>query len=617
MKGYKRKILHINLTDHIITEETLNSYDAKKFIGGSGLSAYYYYNYLKQYEHSPEPFSPENPLYIITGILTGLPMFCASRTTLCSRSPLTNIWGESNIGGYFGSTLKYAGYDGIIIKGRADNPVFLSINDNEVSIEDATSFWGQGTYASIKHITKELQNEYYQTLCIGPAGENLVKYSCVMSSGGRTAGRTGMGAVMGSKNLKAITVNGSGSPQDYDLPKEFKKLSKQMNEEVKEDFLYGLLKELGTAGNVDLALEMYGDMPIRNWSQGIFESGVNLSGTTMSETILTGTTSCFGCPIGCGRQIEITEGPYKLSKTDGPEFETLASLGTNLMIDDLEAVSYANHKANDYGIDTISTGAIIGVLFYLCEKNCIPPEDLPPSIDCSFGNKEALIHLLQLIAYRQGIGNLLAEGSKKLASYYGKPEYAPQVAGLEAAFHDPRAFTGMALAYLTSPRGACHLNGDAYLAQQGLQFPEVGVENLPDDRFANTGIAIPIANLQNYRQLYNAIGICQFFNPSANLMSGLLGIAIEENLQPSDLAIIGDRIFTLKRIINLLLGWTPEIQKLPDIMLTKLDGPTEGNIPNIETQLKEWYHYRKYDFETGKPTQEKLQQLDLHELVEK
>lgn len=615
MTGFKGCIIRVNLSKQIATKESIDIDTAKKFIGGSGLSAYYYYKNIIKYQTPPEPFSPLNPLFIMNGVLTGLPLFCAARTSICSRSPLTGIWGESNVGGFFGPTLKFAGYDGIIIHGRSNHPTCLTIDDNNVEIRDATDYWGDKTYKTIKQIPDDLKSNKYQVLCIGPAGENLVKYACIMTTGGRTAGRTGMGAVMGSKNLKAIAVKGSGSIKDFNLPKRFYDISIKTHEAVKEDFMYGLLKELGTAGIVDLSLDMYGDMPIRNWSQGTFENGKNLSGSLMNETILTGVTRCFRCPIGCGREIEIPKGQYKLPKTDGPEFETLASFGTNLLIDDLKAVAYANHMANDYGIDTMSTGAVIGVLFYLIEKKSVPKSDLPSEIQCSFGNTQALIVLLHMITYRQGIGDLLAEGSKKLAEHYGKPEFAPQIAGLEAAFHDPRAFPGMGLMYVTSPRGGCHLNGDAYLAHQGLIFPEIGVKDLPDDRFENTGLAKPLINLQSYRQLFNAMGVCQFYNSPANFIADLLGIALDEKVSTSDLIIIGDRLFALKRIINILLGWKPEWQKLPSIMLKKLDGPTEGNIPDVNIQLKEWYHYRQYDFKTGKPSKKVLQQTGLLDFV--
>jgi len=613
MSGFRGTIIKVNLSKQIVTKEPLNLKNAKKFIGGSGLSAYYFYKDISKYKTPPEPFNPLNPLLVMSGVLTGLPLFCASRTSICSRSPLTGIWGESNFGGYFGPDLKFAGYDGIIILGRSYKPTCLVIDDDSIDIIDALDYWGNGTFKTIKKIPKDLNSNKYQVICIGPAGENLVKYACIMTTGGRSAGRTGMGAIMGSKNLKAIAVKGSN--KDFNLPKKFEDISKESHEAVKEDFMYGLLKELGTSGIVDVSLDMYGDMPIKNWSQGTFEKGNNLSGSIMKETIFTESSRCFNCPIGCGRKIKIPEGQYKLPETFGPEFETLASFGTNLLIGDLEAVSYANHIANDYGIDTISSGVVIGVLFYLIENKCVPKSDLPPDIKCSFGNPQALIALLRMITYRKGIGDLLAEGSKKLAQHYGKPEYAPHIAGLEAAFHDPRSFPGMGLMYVTSPRGGCHLDGDAYLAHQGLIFPEIGVIDLPEDRFENVGLAKPLINLQSYRQLFNALGVCQFYNSPAKYIAELLGIAIDEKIKTSDLITIGDRIFALKRIVNILLGWKPEWQKLPDIMLKRLDGPTEGNIPDINIQLKEWYHYRGYDFKTGKPSKKVLKHTGLLDLV--
>jgi len=286
----------------------------------------------------------------------------------------------------------------------------------------------------------------------------------------------------------------------------------------------------------------------------------------MKETILVGRYACYRCPIGCGRVVEIPEGEYKLPKTKGPEYETLAAFGTNLKIGNLEALAYANHKANDYGIDTISTGITIGVFLDLISKNFIPPEVIPENLEPDFGKPDVLLKLLDMIVYRRGIGNLLAEGSKVLAENYLYAALAPQVAGLEAPFHDPRAFSGMAIMYLTSPRGACHNNGDAYMIQQGVEYPEIQVDNLPDNRFANKGIAKQMARIQSYRQLYNAMTLCLFYNPPAPIVGDLLSLAMNQDFQPEDLILLGDKIFALKRIINLRLGWKPELQTLPNVM---------------------------------------------------
>ncbi|NHJ85344.1 MAG: aldehyde ferredoxin oxidoreductase family protein [Asgard group archaeon] len=609
MTGYRGKIIRVNLNEKTYAIENLDYDIARKFVGGSGLGAYYYYKDIEKKEIIPLPFDSENKLYFLTGPLTGLPAHCTSRSSFCARSPLTSFWGESNVGGKIGPALKSAGYDGVIIEGISKNPVILLIDDNTIKIIDGSKYWGKGTYYTQENLIKELGSNKFEIACIGPAGENLVKYACIMTYGGRAAGRTGLGAVMGSKKLKAIAIKGTNTK--YDLPIDFRKIADEAHNEYKSTFSYELFHEFGTSGYIDVALEMYGDMPIKNWSQGIMESAHSLSGVNMNETILVGRKACYRCPIACGREIKITEGRYKLEKIDGPEFETCASFGTNLLIDDLEAVSFANFKANDYGIDTMSSGATIGVLFDLVEKDFIPKEDLPTNIKCEFGDVESLFFLLDAIIERKGIGNLLAEGSKALAEHYNHLELAPQVAGLEAAFHDPRAFSGMAISYVTSPRGACHLNGDAYLIQQGLIFPEIAVDDLPDSRFDNKNLAQPLANLQSYRQMYNAIGLCQFYNPSATKIAELLSMAMNAKIQSTDLILIGERLFALKRLINLKLGWRPELEKLPFVMLQSLEGPTKGNVPDVGLQLKEWYEYRNYDMKTGRPSDEKLLQLGL------
>lgn len=614
MSGFRGKLLRVNLSEKKITEEELDPTIGKEFLGGSGLGAYLYYHFIKQQKTIPEPFAPENPLYFLTGVLTGLPAFCTARSSFCTRSPQTNIWGESNIGGKIGPSLKFAGYDGIIIEGASEEPVLLVINNEEAKIISAKQYWGLGAYETQEQIRADLNNKGFEVACIGPAGENLVKYSCIMTYGGRAAGRTGMGAVFGSKKLKGIAIYGSNTK--FDLPERFKEVAKKGYESIKEDFLVELFQEFGTSGYVDVALDMYGDMSIRNWSEGVIENGEAISGITMAEAFSVGKKACYRCPISCGREIEIKEGVYKTRQIDGPEYETLASFGTNLLITDLEAICYANFKANDYGIDTISTGATIGVLYDLIEKGFIPKSDLPKDISCKFGDPDSLLTLLDMIAKKEGIGKLLAEGSKTLAEKYGHIELAPQVAGLEAAYHDPRAFSSMALMYVTSPRGACHLNGDAYLAQQGLLFPEIDVDNLPGSRFESTNIVKPITNLQSYRQVYNAFGICQFFNPSASIITDLLNMAINENLQPMDLILIGDRLFALKRLINLMLGWKPDLEILPKVMQQKLAvGPTEENVPDVELMLEDWYKIRNYDRKTGKPLPQELARTKLTEFL--
>ena len=609
--GYREIILRVNLTTKQVSQEPLDLEGAKMFIGGSGLGAHYYFKFLNT--KNVDALSPENILIFMTGPLTGLPTSCAGRFSVCSRSPLTGFWGEANSGGNFGPELKFAGYDGIIVEGVSEKPVYLLIEDDKIEIRDASELWGMGTYAAHEKILNELGDKSFKIACIGQAGENLVKYASIMNDEGRAAGRTGLGAVMGSKKLKAIAVKGSN--KEFLLPKEFKEKSKEAYEAIKEDFYVELIGEFGTAGYLDAAIDMYGDLPIRNWSESNFDEASNLSGVSIKETILVGRYACYRCPIGCGRIIEIPEGRYKLPRTKGPEYETLGAFGTNLKIGNLEAISFATYKANDYGMDTISAGTTIGVLLDLVSKNYIPSEALPEELDLSFGNADTLLTLLDMITKRKGIGNLLAEGSKVLAENFLYSALAPQVAGLEAPFHDPRAFSGWAIQYLTSPRGACHNNGDAYMVQQGLTFPELEIDDLPDSRFEDSGIAKQMVRLQSYRQLYNAMTICVFYNPPAPMVADLLGMATNRKYISRDLILLGDRIYALKRLVNLRLGWKPELQVLPSVMRQRLDGPTEGNTPDYKIQLKEWYEYRNYDIETGYPKRELLEQLEMSSFI--
>lgn len=354
MTGSRGTLLRINLTTREIIEEKLDTELAARFGGGSGLAAYYYWMDIKDKNKIPQPLAPESTLYFFTGVMTGLPSYCTSRSNFCARSPQTGIWGESNIGGKIGPKLKFAGYDGLIIEGKADKPVFIQIHDSDVQIRDAEKYWGLDTYQTFEKIIDDLPERKFDIVSIGPAGENLVKYACIMTHGGRTAGRTGMGAIMGSKNLKAIAIKGSNL--EFDLPKEYRTISREAFQVVKDDYSVDVFSEFGTSGYVDVALELYGDMPIRNWSKGEIKDGTNLSGITMAETILVGKSTCYRCPIRCGREVEINKGKYKIGKIDGPEFEAVTALGSNLEITDLEAVVYSNYLANKYGIDVISSG---------------------------------------------------------------------------------------------------------------------------------------------------------------------------------------------------------------------------------------------------------------------
>ena len=605
--GYMGKILKVNLSTGKISEEPLNMNFAKMFLGGSGLACRILYDMINK---DTDPLGPENPLIFMTGPLTGTIAPSCGRYVVCAKSPLTGIWGESNSGGKFGPMLKFSGFDGIIIVGRSEKPVYLSIINGSAELRSAEHLVGKNTFETQRILAEELGEKRISVACIGPAGENLVKYAAIMNDGGRAAGRTGMGAVMGSKNLKAVAVFGSQKVPLADEDK-FIEVAKEAHTIVKEAFNSEMFKQLGTGGYVDLAQEM-GDMPNKYFTLGVFENASKISGSTMAETILVRNRACYGCPIGCGRVVKIDEGKYKLPETDGPEYETLCAFGSLILNDNLEGLAYANYLCNIYGIDTISCGSTIAFATYLYEQGKIS-EGETSGIKLKWGDIDTVIQLIEMIAFRRGFGDILAEGVRRIGEKYDARDYAAEVKGLEIPFHDPRAFFGMAICYATSPRGACHLNGDVYLVDLGQEVPELGI--VSGDRFEEEKKVEVAIKSQNWRTVYNSIIMCQFCNPPAEIIAKLLTYSIGQEYTVEDLDLLGERIFNLKRILNNKLGVSRKDDYLPKIVLTPLkEGGTEGRVPNIGKMLQKYYEIRKWDYKSGKPTKEKLKQLELDKL---
>jgi len=414
-----------------------------------------------------------------------------------------------------------------------------------------------------------------------------------------------VGAVLGGKNLKAIAIRGSGKIPLHN-EEEFNRIAQEAREWVKEDFATQMFHTGGTAFWMDMGHE-FGDVPIRYFTKGEFEGATKLSGATMAETILVRTSACYGCPIACGRVIEVKEGPYKLPVTEGPEYEALCSLGTLLMVDDLAAVAYANWLCNSLGMDTISTGVSIAFAYYLFDEGVITEGDV--GFRLSWGDPEGAIRLIQMMARREGFGALLAEGVRAMGERYGVQERAAHVKGLEVPMHEPRAFFGSALAYATSPRGACHMQGDPYAVDTGAAVPEMGI--LPGDRFSEEGKAEMVARIQNWRALYNALIMCQFCNPGAERMAGMLRAATGWDISVEDLARLGRDIFDLKRAFNVKLGITREDDGLPSLLLHPLpDGGAEGKVPDLARMLADYYRVRGWA-EDGRLTPERMQELGL------
>ncbi len=601
--GYMGKILHVDLSEATLWDEPLDPTHARDFIGGSGLAARYLYDRI---DEETDPLGPDNPLIFMTGPMVGTRMPSAGRYSVCALSPLTGIWGEANAGGFFGPELRFAGYDGIIITGAAAHPTWLSIIDGHATLHPADDLWGLDTYATQERIQVQRDDDRTRVVCIGPAGEHQVKMAALINDHGRAAGRTGLGAVMGAKHLKAIGVRGNAEVPVAD-PKAMREVVREIIEWSNEDISTMSLRLAGTAGYWDMGL-MYGDVPIRYFQQGEWDPAGNLSGVVMSERYQTRNTACYRCPIACGRE---TRAPgYGADTVDGPEYETLAALGSLLMIDDLEAVIYAGHLCNQYGLDTISTGVTLGLACELTERGILG-RDQTDGLDVRYGNVEVLHHLIEKMAHREGFGTLLAEGADRVAEAFGFPELAATVNGLEVPMHDPRAFSGMAPVYALSPRGACHMQGDMYAVDIG-QGPPIELGVVPGDRLTDDEEKGRIAARQQaWRTLYNAMTLCQFQNPGVDPIRRALEAITGRVLNEADLINAGVRILTLKRIINLRRGLSRTDETLPDVLTKALDGPTEGHVPDLDRLLAGAYNELGWDLKAGKPSPAVVRALGL------
>ena len=608
MDGYTGKVLIVDLSAKETHDEPLNEKYARQFIGGAGLSCRYLYDMV---DITTAPLGPDNPLVFMNGLLTGTSAPSTCRWVVAARSPLTGIYGESNCGAFFGAELRFAGYDGLIIKGRSSSPVYLHIADGQAEMRNAAHLWGQDTYSTIAAVKSESADVRTRVVCIGPAGEKLAPHAAIITEGGRAAGRTGMGALMGSKNLKAIAVRGKGKWPMANTER-FRTLARQSTKGLREAFTSQVFHELGTASWVDTGID-FGDMPNKYYTQGSFPEATDISGATMSETILTGMSGCFGCPIRCGRVVHVKEGQYALSEGDGPEYETIAAWGAMLLIDDLAAVNYLNHLCNAYGLDTISAGVSASFAFYLYALGVISAKDTG-GLELRWGNADAAIALLQQMGQRDGFGAIVSDGVRRMGERYGRPDDAAHVKGLEIPMHDPRAFLSMGLTYATSPRGACHNKGDAYMVDMGMGNPDLDLS--PGDRFSDDKATMVITS-QNWRAFNDSLGLCHFALVPLQEVLDMINAATGWHMDVNDVMRMGERIFQLQRAMSCRLGVAAKDDHLPGILMRPLpDGGTEGHVPNMEKMLTEYYALRGWDSVTGKPSRERLMSLDLVDVAE-
>jgi aldehyde:ferredoxin oxidoreductase len=606
MTGYMGKLLRVDLSAGKVWPEPLNLAYARDYVGGSGLAARYAFDLLGA---ETAPLGPDNPLIFMTGPVVGTAMPSAGRFSVCARSPLTRLWGESNSGGFWGPELRFAGFDGIIVTGKSETPVWLSIIEGQAELHSAADLWGLDSYDTQTRVRDLLAEPKARVACIGPAGEKLSAMAAVMNDHGRAAGRTGMGAVMGSKNLKAIAVHGKAKVPLAD-PDGLRAVVKEITEGLEEDMSAMSIRLAGTAGYVDMAL-MYGDAPLRYYQQAEWDDAGGLSGVLMTEEFLNRGVACYRCPIVCGRE---TRAPnYGLDQVDGPEYETIMAFGGLMMVGDIEAVIYAGHLCNLYGLDTISTGCTIALACELFERGLLTAEQTG-GLEVRYGDALTAHRLIEMIGRREGFGDLLADGSQALAEKLSVPELAVTVNRLEVPMHDPRAFSGMAVTYVLSSRGACHMQGDMYMVDTG-QGPAIELGVLPGDRFDNSEEKGRISALsQAWRNLYNAMTLCQFQNPGPDRVLQALNAITGWDLALEELMVLGKRIVTLKRLLNLRLGLTRADEVMPELLQQPLCGGSEGNVPNVEALLAGAYAEYGWDLATGAPTPDTVTDLNLESL---
>ncbi len=615
MYGYAGKFLKVDLSEGKISTEPLDQGVAKLFLGGGGLAA----KLMEGMDWSIDPFDPRNLLIFSLGPLTGVPAPCCSRYVVSAKSPLTNLWGEAHASGYWGPELKFAGWDAIVVEGRSEKPVYLWINDEKVEIRDAKEIWGRDTFEAENLLQNILGGKNVRVAGIGPAGEKRSRIASVLNDHGRAAARSGMGGVMGSKNLKAIAVRGSQKPK-LAKPDEFKEYVKELTQIIMKAPAREALRKYGTDGGM-MAFHEMGDVPIKNWRVGKWEEGCyKVSGFYMTEKILTDIYACRMCPIGCGRVVEVKEGPYAVSGK-GPEYETAAGFGPLCMNDSIEVVAKANDLCNRYGMDTISTSMAIGFAMECFEKGLITKKDTD-GIELTWGNGEAIIKMVEKMARREGFGEILGDGSFLAAKRIGKgsEDFAIHVKGQELALHDPRAFFSWAVAYATAHRGACHILAPTYWLERGLTFPELGYDK-PLDRFATEGKGTWVKIFQDFCEVLESLVMCKFSlygNLRGNHILQLLNLTTDWGMNLKEMVQTGERGFNLKRMINVQLGVTSKDDTLPKRLLTEptQEGGAQGRIPPLETMLKEYYRERGWD-ENGIPFLAKLEELGLNCLKRK
>jgi len=602
VKGITGRLIRINLTDQKISKEALDPQLFVDFLGARGLGARLLYEEL---EPKIDPLSYKNKLIFMTGPLEGTLAPGANKATVSFKSPLTETYSVSNCGGHFAVEMKFAGYDGIIIEGRSETPVYILINDDDVEIKDASHLWGKLTHETDKAIREELNDRDLEIACIGPAGESLVRFACIQADYHREFGRGGAGAVMGAKNLKAIVVKGTGYVE-VENPKMLEEITKKVYKTLAESPKAQVRRMYGTPEMVKI-INALGFWPTMNFSKGVFEEANKLEGPTMRDKVVIADRSCFSCPVACGKISYVKEGLYAGTVIEGPEYETMGLLGPNCGIGDIDAIIKATSICDLYGMDTISTGNAVGFAMECYEKGIIDKNDTG-GIELKFGNISAYIQMVNKIAKREGIGNLLGEGVRRASKSLGAEDFAMHVKGLELPAYDPRGVKGLALNYATAPRGGCHMKGIT-----------VGPEIAEGNRLVTKGKAKLVKETQEVMAILDSLAVCSTMrfaldiNDILKLFSAVTGLEIEKDSGMR----IGERILNIERLFNIREGFGKRDDTLPKRFLSEPmpDGPGKGETVELPQMLDEYYELMGWDKE-GKPTAKKLGELGLLSVIQ-
>jgi len=617
--GYSGRVLRVNLSTEELAIETPGELFYRKYLGGWGFVSYYL---LKELKPGVDALGSENIMVFATGVFTGAQLTGSGRSAVGAKSPVTGGFGEAEVGGFFGAELARAGWDAVVVTGKAARPVIITIIDDQVAIKDASAMWGLDTVETENALKGELGESGMRFAVIGRAGEKQVVFACVMNDLHHAAGRTGMGAVMGAKNLKAIAVKGSGRKEVNDA---------KALQEITRTWLMGNgkanyegLQAHGTDGGL-LSMSHVGMLPTRNFELGSFDGAEKITGTTMTDTILVDRLTCYACVIQCKRVVEVKEGPFQTDPAyGGPEYETSAAFGSNCGIDDLAAIAKANEICNAQGLDTISAGVMVSFAMECFERGIIAEKDTG-GLRLKYGNAEAMVKLVEMIAERQGVGDLLAQGYQACIAKWGpeSAKYAMHVKWQPFPLHDPRAKFGMGLGYAISPTGADHMHNihdSMYMNAEGVKALQAFgiVEPLPSDDLSASKVRMVYYYVQ-YMVLKNMLGMCAFppFGPTMTV--DIVRAVTGWDTSLFELMKLGERGMAMARAFNAREGLVAEDDKLPDRCFEQFpSGPLKGTSQGRKAfadALRLFYGMAGWDPEDGGPTSARCAELDLDWVV--